>query len=452
MAKNVLEEALEKIWEKDSTKKQAAPDKANGMKRSLLERENTIDTVSQELLAYYERVTNQSRNDLMVALQPKAQQYLEKREKEAMELAEGKEVQAEMRKQGVPVNTHQVEQKMKEDKTKGKPVDIRIEAQKAIYEAMLEEYHEMVEKMYTQTPNGMMYTGDPSMNKEEFTKCLLYEKKLQQMRGSIPGIREDATIQEKEHNYYYREASYKKAVFKTTQQDRIRIDMLQKRVQYLEEEIKDLADRSEGMDPDKFKAQMDALQKEYLETTKDLRTLEPDPDEMYLQDARYQEQQDIRMDHLGRSQVEQVEKEGGSMTTWNLQQKEMKDSQDDMGRLQQEKVHRLYEMLEEAKELFQREGTSNPKLYELLESMEAILGDTTHEVDTIATHQDKEEVSHTKGEEKEANKSEKSSLEQELGRVYAPNEIAVNERMANVQKGIERLDGKVQVQERAKIR
>ncbi|MEG2310520.1 MAG: hypothetical protein RSB76_00870 [Clostridia bacterium] len=184
----------------------------------------------------------------------------------------------DIEKEGITVDSKakkQAEAQINEDSK----VSVKATIIKAVYEATLQQYYNLKNDLQTGT-NGQIATGNVSVGKEKSAKLLLYETYIRKLdmqykreTGHIVSV-DDKDAKRQENLLSYNDEKGEKAVYTQTDKNIEGITKLQNEIQAISDKMLEI---SASTDSQKFKSQMDELQKQYIDKSLQLTKLEPNP-------------------------------------------------------------------------------------------------------------------------------------------------------------------------------
>lgn len=253
---------------------------------------------------------------------------------------------------------------------------------KAMYKTNMEKYYNY--KLNLQEGRkGQLERGDISVNEKQGTELLLYERYLKRLDERYMGltgksvIREDKEIKEFEEKLAIRSAKNEEYILKENDKDIEEVRRVYEERNDIATDIAVLSSKAQNMSPEKFKEEMDALQKDYLEVSAKLHNLRPNPFELQQSiDARNKEEEgreretgyyDIKHERElgGRVRKEEMENEDGFEE--NLE--DLNDASKINDDVQDRSAETLLEQYYEAEE-----RGNYAKAEELLQSLEMMAG------------------------------------------------------------------------------
>ena len=294
-----------------------------------------------------------------------------------------------------------IEEKKKNEKGQGE-VNIRAEVLKAIYKSVLEDYYRLQLSIQEEGPNSQLKTGDISVGDKNGTKLVLYERYLKNIDKSYKGIekysiiRDDEDIKKFEEGLAYRAGRNEKAILEKNDKNIDRAQEIYKERDAIAEEIAYLANNAAIMNSDKFKSQMDELQKRYMNESAKLYNIEPNPLELQKsieereQNDRFREKQvgssyEIMHERQLGSKVAVQEKQNDISLEENIeeQNEQVKASDEITNASAQEVLNRYYEA---------EERGDYKKAEELLQSLEEMADIKYADVNTTKTEEQEQKT------------------------------------------------------------
>lgn len=280
-----------------------------------------IETASQAILkAYNSKQNTDIQKELRAYLEPtileKIAASLDGKDIDKVKKEEQKEIQREIssvEEEGISVDTETKEEIEKniEEKEQGKEnqeVNLRAEVLKAMYKSVLEEYYKL--KLDLQEGyNGQLSTGDISVGDKQGTKLVLYEKYLRNIDQRFKGISKSYIVTDDPDIKKYEQRLEKRALHNEKNVLEKADDNIQVIQKYYDEraeiatQIAWLSENASITSPEKFKTQMDELQKRYLQATAKLYAISPNPIELQKSIEERGEDEKYRAKQLGAKEL-----------------------------------------------------------------------------------------------------------------------------------------------------
>lgn len=246
------------------------------------------DNITKEILkSYNNRVGTDFQTQLIGMLSPMVIEKLEKKLSADLDLFNDNEINKTQNELGMEMDPDKREELKKEMLEKGEefnPIrerEIQKEIIKSTYEATLEEYNNLKEKLYTGV-NGQVKTGEFSVGEKMGTKLVVYEnymRKLDMQYKSMSGnyiVKEDKEIREKEEEYTLQANKNQEIVDKKVEKNNIKINELNKRLDEKMDKIFDLSNHADEYSPEEYSSKMEGLQESYMDDFAKLKYLEQD--------------------------------------------------------------------------------------------------------------------------------------------------------------------------------
>lgn len=279
-----------------------------------------IDTATEEILASYNKKYGVDiQQELRAYLEPttmeKVRSSIEGKDINRIKKEEQKEISrtiSSVGDDGIGVDAtarKEIERKVEEQKKDGKEqseVNLRAEVLKAMYKSVLEEYYNL--KLDLQEgQNGQLSTGDISVGDKMSTKLVLYERYLKNIDKSYKGIsktevvRDDKDVKSFEEKLAFRSGRNEEAVLEKNEENLRRVQELYRERDNIAEDITYLSTIASNMPADKFKTQMDELQRRYKETSARIYNINPNPLELQKSIEERAKEEQFRTKQVGES-------------------------------------------------------------------------------------------------------------------------------------------------------
>lgn len=401
------------------------PKKYNSNAVEMDAREIYSDNAMQEIINSYNKKYNTDiQKELRAYLEPttmeKVRSSIEGEDIKKIKENEQKEIEttiASVSKEGMGIDSNakkEIENEI-EDKKKKEPQEIteenlRATVLKAMYKTNLEKYYNL--KLNLQEgKNGQIETGDISVGEKKGTELLLYEKYLKSIDERYRGIsknsviRDDEEIKKYEEKLAVRSAKNEEYVLNKNGDDIKDIYNLYEKRNNLATDIAYLSTKVDNMSPEKFKKEMDAYQKEYIEVSGKLHDLNPNPFELQKSIDEKNDLERSRNTISGYNVIHERELGGRVIKEERENDFDFKDNVEDLNtinekndKLQDRSTEELLEKYYEAEE-----RGNYTKAEEILQSLEMISG-VQLEDKKITNNEAKEEVKPQEIKEKEETK------------------------------------------------
>lgn len=372
------------------------PKKYNSNAVEMDVREIYSDNAMQEILNSYNKKYNTDiQKQLRAYLEPttmeKVRSSIEGEDIKEIKEKEQKEIEttiSSVSKDGIGMDSNtkkEVEQEL-EEKKKKEPQEIteenlRATVLKAMYKTTLEKYYNL--KLNLQEGRkGQIETGDISVGEKQGTELLLYEKYLKSIDERYRGIskksviRDDEDIKEYEEELAVRSAKNEEYVLNRNENDIKEVYRLYEKRNSLATDIAYLGTKAANMSPEKFKKEMDAYQKEYIEISSKLHNINPNPFELQKSIDEKNDLERARNTMSGYNVVHERELGGRVIKEERENDFDFKDNVEDLNKIN-EKSDKLQDKSTEdlLDKYYEAEERGNySKAEEILQSLEMISG------------------------------------------------------------------------------
>lgn len=194
--------------------------------------------------------------------------------------------------------------------------NLRATVLKAMYKTNMEKYYNYKLNMQ-EGRKGQIERKDIGYGDKQITEILLYERYLKRINEkyiSVTGsyvIREDKEIKEFEEKLAVRSAKNEEYVLKENDKDIKDVNELYEKRSSIATDIAYLSSRAQNMPPEKFKEEMDALQKDYMEVSMEIHELKPNPFELEQRVEEKNELEEGRKRQVGYYEISHERDLGG---------------------------------------------------------------------------------------------------------------------------------------------
>ena len=271
--------------------------------------------------------------------------------------------------------------------------ELRKVSLKVMYKSVLEEYYNLKQNIQENGFNSQISTGNLVSNEKIGTELILYEKYLKDIDNRYSQIsktsviRDDDEIKEIEKNLALNDEKSEKYILNRNEENIIDVKNLFERRNEIAEEISTLSLELDNKSDEKFTAQMDRLQKEYMQVSKKIYALTPNPLQINQNINQLNEEERYRQHQLGQNyQTQHLRDLGGSVAVKSeVNDGKLENNIDnfnyqvqDSNNMQEKNLEVILQKYEEAED-----RGNYKKAEELLQSLEKMSGIISEEVTEV---------------------------------------------------------------------